>query len=393
MANMANLNASTNTDAKSNTKTNRIKLASFNLFNYIEPPLAYYDFENIYSAEQWQKKQGWLADFLAQHQPDIIGLQEVFSAPALAEQMHAAGYEHVAVVGEPTVIDDYICRDPVVALASKFPLTEVAAIEAEPEYIHALGLNPNFAYSRKPLRVTVLLPQIGLCDIYVVHFKSKRPHLDELPQPKFVQPKFTQAANSASAAPLVNFGELLGRNSLGLWASSIQRGSEAALLFHTMLQRRIETNHPMVLMGDFNEELTSSVLSPLTNRELRFEKEGLGQLANFPLTDAYKLFLQGLQDLFCVEAADKNLDDVAVEEELMLAKARASRAPTHYYGATGNVLDYILLSADFDPSFDNSIAEVCDYHTEDRHLVNPSFERDSQSSDHAPVICTIRSRS
>ncbi|MCL1145130.1 endonuclease/exonuclease/phosphatase family protein [Shewanella marinintestina] len=375
--------ANSNTDAK----TNRVKLASFNLFNYIEPPLAYYDFENIYSAEQWQKKQTWLADFLAQHQPDIIGLQEVFSAQALAEQMHAAGYVHFATVGEPTVIDDYICRDPVVALASKYPFTEVTAIEAEPEYIHGLGLNANFAFSRKPLRVTVQLPQIGLCDIYVVHFKSKRPHLDELPPPKFVQQK-----GSATAAPLVNFGELLGRNSLGQWASSIQRGSEAVLLLHAMLQRRIETNQPMVLMGDFNEELTSSVLSPLTNRELRFEKEGLGELANYPLTDGYKLFQQGLQDLFGDKASDASADEIAVEEERMLAKARASRAPTHYYGAQGNVLDYILLSADFDPSFDNSVAEVCDYHTEDRHLVNPSFERDSQSSDHAPVICTLRIR-
>ncbi len=373
--------------ANTSSKTNRVKLASFNLFNYIEPPLAYYDFENIYSAEQWQKKQSWLAEFLAQHQPDIIGLQEVFSAPALAEQMRAAGYEHFVTVGEPTVIDDYICRDPVVGLASKFPFTEVTAIEAEPEYIHGLGLNPDFAFSRKPLRATVQLPQIGLCDIYVVHFKSKRPHLDELPQPKFTQQK-----GLSSATPLVNFGELLGRNSLGQWASSIQRGSEAALLFHAMLQRRIETNQPMMLMGDFNEELTSSVLSPLTNRELRFEKEGLGELASFPLTDAYKLFQQGLQDLFGDKTSDASPDEIAVEEERMLAKARASRAATHYYGAQGNVLDYILLSADFDPSFDNSVAEVCDYHTEDRHLVNPSFERDSQSSDHAPVTCTLRIR-
>ena len=382
-----------NTDAK----TNRVKLASFNLFNYIEPPLAYYDFENIYSAEQWQKKQAWLAEFLVQHQPDIIGLQEVFSAEALAEQMRTACYAHFAVVDEPSVIDDYICRDPVVALASKYPFTEVTAIEAEPEYIHGLGLNANFAFSRKPLRVTVQLPQIGLCDIYVVHFKSKRPHLDELPPPKFVQSKFVQSKfaqqkGSATAAPLVYFGELLGRNSLGQWASSIQRGSEAVLLLHAMLQRRIETNQPMVLMGDFNEELTSSVLSPLTNRELRFEKEGLGELANYPLTDGYKLFQQGLQDLFGDKASDASADEIAVEEERMLAKARASRAPTHYYGAQGNVLDYILLSADFDPSFDNSVAEVCDYHTEDRHLVNPSFERDSQSSDHAPVICTLRIR-
>ncbi|WP_150102058.1 endonuclease/exonuclease/phosphatase family protein [Shewanella halifaxensis] len=367
--------------------SNRLKLASFNLFNYIEPPLAYYDFENIYSKEQWHKKQRWLADFLARHQPDVIGFQEVFSADALAQQMSEAGYKHFAVVDSPTIIDDYICRDPVVGLASKFAFEEVVSIEVDSQYAAGLGLNQNFAYSRKPLRATVQLPQIGLCDIYVVHFKSKRPHLDELPQPKF-----TQTANRSSAAPLVNFGELLGRNSLGQWASSIQRGSEAALLFHAMLQRRIETNQPMVLMGDFNDELSSSVLSALTTRELRFEKEGLGELANFPLTDAYKLFQQGLLDLFGVETADKNLDDVAVEEELMQAKVRASRTPTHYYGASGNVLDYILLSADFDPSYHKSIAEVCDYHTEDRHLVNPSFERDSHSSDHAPVICTLRIR-
>ncbi|WP_245603041.1 endonuclease/exonuclease/phosphatase family protein [Shewanella fidelis] len=390
MTNMVNSNAGSH--------SNRLKLASFNLFNYIEPPLAFYDFENIYSTEQWQKKQAWLADFLGQHQPDVIGFQEVFSAAALEQQMRLAGYDHFAVVDEPTVIDDYICRDPVVALSSKYPIIEVCAIEAKPEYVHALGLDTGFSFSRKPLRASVNLPQIGVCDIYVVHFKSKRPHLDGLPQPQF-----TQAPASTSAAPLVNFGELLGRNSLGQWASSVQRGSEAALLFQAMLQRRIETGYPMVLMGDFNEELTSSVLSGLTTRELRFEKEGYDQLANYPLTDAYKLFQQGLTDLFGLKDADDTVpanqetnfeasfEDPALEQQL-LAKARASRAPTHYYGACGSVLDYLLLSADFDPSFDKSVAEVCDYHTEDRHLVNPSFERDSQSSDHAPVICTLRIR-
>ncbi|MCG9730069.1 endonuclease/exonuclease/phosphatase family protein [Shewanella sp. Isolate13] len=356
-----------------------LKLASFNLFNYIEPPLAYYDFENIYSQEQWHKKQRWLADFLTQHQPDVVGFQEIFSADALALQMTEAGYDHFAVVDTPTIVDDYICRDPVVGLASKYAFQEVVSIEVDSRLAVGLGLSEGFAYSRKPLRATVKLPEIGLCDIYVVHFKSKRPHQDELPSPKI-----------ANAQGVVNFGELLGRNSLGQWASSIQRGSEAALLFHSMMQRRIETGQPMILMGDFNEELTSSVLSILTNRELRFEKEGLGDLNSFPLTDGYMLFEQGLEALFTPKVTRADSLDMAPP---FIRDARAARSPTHYYGATGSVLDYILLSADFDPSYHKSLAEVCDYHTEDRHLVNPSFERDSQSSDHAPVICTIRSRS
>ncbi|WP_439146895.1 glycosyltransferase family 2 protein, partial [Vibrio sp.] len=37
-------------------KPNQITFATFNLLNYLEPPNAYYDFENIYSFEEWQKK-------------------------------------------------------------------------------------------------------------------------------------------------------------------------------------------------------------------------------------------------------------------------------------------------------------------------------------------------
>ena len=53
----------------------QIKVATFNLFNYLAPPDAFYDFDRIYSAEQWQKKENWIASYLQKHQPDIIGFQ------------------------------------------------------------------------------------------------------------------------------------------------------------------------------------------------------------------------------------------------------------------------------------------------------------------------------
>ncbi|MEZ9198271.1 endonuclease/exonuclease/phosphatase family protein [Shewanella sp. 10N.286.54.B9] len=359
-----------NNAQQNETTTFLAKVASFNLFNYIEPPLAYYDFENIYSDEQWAKKQRWLANFLAEQQPDIIGFQEVFSAEALATQAREAGLEHFAVVDQPSIVDDFICRDPVVAIASKYPLEQVRSIEVDSDYAKALGLDNSFKYSRKPLRATVVLPDIGHCDIYVVHLKSKRASLDELPPAQSMNVK-----NNGKA----NFGELLGRNVLGQWASGIQRGSEATLLFHTMMQRRIETQNAMILLGDFNDSLSHQPLSLLLTQELRFEKEGVGELASYPLSDAYQLY--------CQREGEVNAETVSAESSIV-----SERQATHYYGTQGNVLDYILLSQDFNPHFHTSTAEVTDYHTEDRHLINPQYERDSHSTDHAPVLCTIVSR-
>ena len=100
----------------------QLKVATFNLFNYLEPPNAFYEFERIYSAEQWKKKQKWITSYLDKHQPDIIGFQEVFSIESLKNLLLAEGYNYFAVVDQPQVIDDFIYKSPVVAIASRFPL-------------------------------------------------------------------------------------------------------------------------------------------------------------------------------------------------------------------------------------------------------------------------------
>ena len=65
------------------TVDEQIRLASFNLFNFIAPPDAYYEFNNIYTQAQWQQKCDWISHYLATHQPCVIGFQEVFSPDAL----------------------------------------------------------------------------------------------------------------------------------------------------------------------------------------------------------------------------------------------------------------------------------------------------------------------
>ena len=54
--------ASSNTAVSVSVANTHLKIATFNLLNYLEPPNAFYDFDRIYSAEQWQKKQRWITE-------------------------------------------------------------------------------------------------------------------------------------------------------------------------------------------------------------------------------------------------------------------------------------------------------------------------------------------
>ena len=101
------------------------------MFNYLEPPNAYYDFDRIYSAKQWTKKQKWVAEYLREYQPDIIGFQEVFSAESLKALVRTQGYTYFEVIDQPQIIDDFIYRSPVVAIASRYPIVDVAAVPPE----------------------------------------------------------------------------------------------------------------------------------------------------------------------------------------------------------------------------------------------------------------------
>ena len=358
----------------------QLKIATFNLFNYLEPPNAYYDFERIYSAEQWQKKQLWLTEYLREYQPDIIGFQEVFSPESLKELVAIQGYKHFAVVDQPEVFDDFIYRSPVVAIASRFPIVEVAAVKPDAELAQTLGLSQEFSFSRKVLRATIDAPHMGNCDCYVVHFKSKRSMLEH--------------EESSRYSPEKNIIESLKAQVAGGWGSTIQRGSEAALLMVEMITRRDKSQNPMVLMGDFNNSLADGVLSHLLTNTLRFVSsiDRDAYLEKYCLNDAWDLY-QALLSNEKIEASDESKARLANEENEISKDKINGRSPSHYFGASSSVLDYILLSCEFDASYHDSLYQVSDYHTYDRHLINPIFARDGESTDHGVVLVTLTLRS
>jgi len=297
-----------------------VRLSSLNLLNFTAPPHASYEFDNIYSAAQWQQKTDWLRRVLTDVAPDVLGLQEVFSREALQQLCSELGYRHFAVAEQPTLIDDHVYQKPVVALASKFPILQSAAVQVPQAAATALGL-AQFSFSRAPLRALLQLPVIGLCNCYVVHLKSRRPlALD-------------QGLPAADA--------------LSRWAACVQRGHEAGLLLEAITEQWAADQLPVILLGDFNDELSSPLLQFL------IQPQGVGDAT-----------LQ-LQDSWHAQPAPAEV-----------------RPATHYYGARGSVLDYILLSAEL-------AARVQLQWLVDQHLVQPVFAVDGYSSDHALVTVQL----
>ncbi len=311
--------------------------------------------------------------------PDIIGFQEVFSTESLKELVTSQGYGYFEVVDQPEVIDDFIYKRPVVAIASRYPIVDINSVKPNTELAQTLGLTADFSFSRKVLRATVDAPHMGNCDCYVVHFKSKRPMIE------------IDAQDTGRSAEQTII-ESLKADVAGGWGSTIRRGSEATLLMIDMIERREITGYPMVLMGDFNNTLADGVLTHLLTSTLRFASDidCEAYLAKYCLNDAWDLF-QRAPSNEANEIYDANeVDETALE---INQNEKVARTPTHYYGGGGSVLDYILMSCEFDASYHDSLFEVSAYHTYNRHLINPIFDRDGESTDHGILFVTLTLRS
>lgn len=299
-----------------------LTIASANLFNFVAPPNAFYDFENIYDQAQWQAKCEWTKRQIERLNADIIGVQEVFSITAAETLFAELGYPYFVTVDTPHVEDDYIYSKPAVALASRYPITHhqaVAPLTSSPELPA-----PNF--SRQPIHAVIDVPVIGHVAVYVCHLKSQRG---------------TELAEGSITHPL-----------LASWLSSQQRGWEALMLRLFMEQQYSQSPLPTVLMGDFNQSLTSDTTS-------LFIKPVESEPPTLVLKDSWEVY--------------------------QTRQPTTSRPATHYHFAKGNVLDYILVSQELQIESPYSLVDSIDYTTLDHHLINPSFEQDKQASDHAFV--------
>ncbi|GAD00662.1 endonuclease/exonuclease/phosphatase family protein [Agarivorans albus] len=299
-----------------------------NLLNYLAPPYAAYEFDNILDSQQWQQKQAWLSRIIALADADVMAFQEVFSAEALAEQCKSLGYPHF--LSTPSSLDEssYVYRKPGLALASKYPLRSGSLY------------NPNHlnTFSRAPLIAKVKLPEVGWIKAYVVHLKSKRPILDE---------------------------DLVGEPSdideyMGRWQSDTLRAQEVSLLMQDILSCRKNKLEAVMMLGDFNDDLSQGALS---------------HVFDLPLVQH-----------------DEIEQHWRMHDSFTLSQTDQPRSATHYWGGQGSVLDYILLSGEFSPDYQQQLAEVVAYRCFDRHLTHADYSVDSQASDHAAVMIELSAR-
>ena len=276
------------------------------------------------------------------------------------------------MVDQPCVIDDFIYSSPVVAIASRYPIVEVDSVMVNSCLANTLGLSKNFAFSRKVLRATIDVAHMGPCDCYVVHLKSKRSMIEADP---------TQAGQTTQE----RVAQQLKAHVAGSWGSTLQRGSEATLLMIEMIERRQATGQPMILMGDFNNSLSDGVLSHLLTKRTGYlsSPDRNNYLALYCLYDAWDLYRKVIANDRINEQINEQRDRVQQEQ---------IRPPTHYFGNIPSVLDYILLSCEFDASYHDSLYQVSAYDTYEQHLINPIFERDGESTDHGIVLVTLTLR-
>lgn len=338
----------------------QFKVCSFNLLNYIKPPNAFYELENIYSEDQWRKKETWLSKQLSLIQADIIGFQEVFSPDSLKELVSKQGLEHFVTVAAPEKSSDHIFNKPVVALASRFPIISAEEVSVDESLVKRLHISPGFKFSRAPIRAEIMINGFATVVVYVTHLKSKRSKFDR---------DFNVDINNESAVKQYLLDDIQGG-----WASSIQRGTEAALLYEDICREMSAGERPVMMIGDFNDTIESSTLKLLVAGS-EIDRLGKKIISTQPSKERRLIDKFSLYDSFTLNTSVNN-----------------KRLPTHYFGNKGSTLDYILLSKDFDASNDRNLAAVTDYHVSNAHLENPNYEHDSECSDHAPVVITVEVR-
>jgi endonuclease/exonuclease/phosphatase family metal-dependent hydrolase len=332
-------------------------LCTLNLFNYIAPPNAYYEIENIYSQSTWEKKQSWISRQIEMMAPDIMGFQEVFSPKELEVLTAEQGLPYFVTVEEPGLDVDHIYNKPVVALASKYPIVSAEQVPVSAKVISDIGLQDDFSFSRPVIRAEVKINGFTTILVYVAHLKSKRSRLEHIRGDEDEASYVTQSVLAQVQ---------------GSWASSIQRGTEAALIHADIVAQMQISKRPVVVMGDFNDGIESAPLQSLIGGQ-KMDRLNGKITKHLPIEDQRVMQQCSLFDAF----------------ELQEYHEEMTRKATHYFANRGNVLDYILLSSDFNDDYDHSLASVESVEVFDKHLTHPDHVDDLHCSDHAGVKVNI----
>jgi len=333
----------------------KIRVGTFNLFQFVEPPYSWYTKKERFNERQWREKTAWIKAQIVKMDCDIIGFQEVFSRSALKSLVQDLGFNYFETVDLAKLSTSnpkkYVTTT--VAVASKYPIVTVEGVEADPAGIAMYAFDKEneepFHFSRIPIKATIELPDKTALLVYVCHLKSNRKN-------EFEQ-VFNQNNTLADKKALV-FKELEGHHASALK----QRLCEASSLFSDIKKHK---KQPAVLLCDLNDKEFSLTIDALTNPQY-YEENSREPLLLYDAGYEYK------EEVYNPHPEAKE----------------AQRKSTSYFLGKGNVLDYIFISGDFHKEYPERIAEVTAYRVLDDHL-QENREGSLLTSDHAQVVCEL----
>jgi endonuclease/exonuclease/phosphatase family metal-dependent hydrolase len=329
----------------------KIKLGTFNLFQFVEPPYSWNTKKEKFNPRQWHEKTTWIKAQITKMDCDIIGFQEVFSKDALEVLVKELGFDYFITVDNAKLSQNnpqkYVSTT--VALASKYPITNTQKVRVHTPSLKSHEFKGHFHFSRVPIKATITLPNAQELLVYVSHLKSNRDNAFE---------HVFHKEHSLEHKKELVFKTLTDKHSVALQ----QRLCEASSLFFDI--RKSKTK-PSVLLCDLNDKEFSLTIDALTDYQYHDEKRKEHSL----LHDASYHYQEELHNPH--------------------PEAKApTRKATSYFLGKGNVLDYIFISNHLNKENEDNIAEVTRYTVLDAHLQgNP--DGSLLTSDHAQVVCEI----
>jgi endonuclease/exonuclease/phosphatase family metal-dependent hydrolase len=319
----------------------KIRVGTFNLFQFVEPPYAWYNKKDKFSTEQWHEKYSWIKNQILKMDCHIIGFQEVFSKDALESLVKEQGFNYFETVdvAKLSINDQTKYISTTVAIASKYPIVNIEEVKEDFSRMEKYKLEEPFLFSRVPIKATISLSKKQDILVYVSHLKSNR--LNE----------FEYLFNKTHT--LEHKQEVVSKTLVGKYSKALkQRLAEASSLFFDIEK---SNKLPTLLLCDLNDKEFSLTIDALTNKKYHSSsKEGL------LLHDAS----------YAYKDIGSNPHPEAKEPK---------RKSTSYFLGKGNVLDYIFISRHF---------ELTNYVVLDEHL-HVHGNNLLLQSDHAQVICEL----
>ncbi len=323
-----------------------LTVATANVLNLANPGRIFYENQDTYSQNEFERKIEWLGGRIAALNADVLAVQEVWDEAAIKAAVARSGlrYNTVAVPGAEN--NDRIHgaqNTPRVGIVTRLEVEKLQSFAEFPAglRIQIPGLGEHARFERPPLLATLRMKHEQVVHVLTAHMKSKRP--------KFLQDAKGEPQEDREDPKILALATL---------RSLMMRGAEAAAMRCIVADVLSQTHDPLIVMGDFNDgphSVTTQMIA--ATGEVVYDR-GARDTA---LWNAYEV--QG---------------EMALKRDV---------AYSHVHQGSPETLDQIFVSEEFLASSKFSIGDVrrVDYFND--HLQEG---RDRSRSDHGFVRAVLR---